>query len=171
MNMKRFLLAAILVLQALDVLTTNHVLALGGHEGNPIVQAGQAYLGAFWWLPKLAMAVVLIPVMDRWPVRKVVPIACLLSAVVINNLVQGDLVMNNNNTVGYAVKVNGQINVRSVGPHPRSAMVNWLITDCQVALSNAMSDGDIKAIFDHYAGRIHARCVPISILEVVEAMA
>ncbi len=66
---------------------------------------------------------------------------------------------------GYAIKVGDQIHVRSVGPHPRSAMVNWLMMDCQVVISSAWSDPDIKAIFEHYAARHHAECVKVTIEE------
>jgi hypothetical protein len=43
-------------LQIGDIVTTNHALALPGvWEANPLMAWSQAQLGAFWWLPKLAV--------------------------------------------------------------------------------------------------------------------
>jgi hypothetical protein len=42
-------------LQIADVVTTNYALTNPGNwEANPIMQLSQAYLGAAWWLPKVA---------------------------------------------------------------------------------------------------------------------
>jgi hypothetical protein len=46
----------IIALQILDVLTTGTILALGGHETNPIIGAVMGFLGPVWWLPKLVLA-------------------------------------------------------------------------------------------------------------------
>ena len=59
-------------LQIADIVTTNHALALPGvWEANPLMAWSQAQLGAFWWLPKLAVAGYLslsAPFMRRrWP--------------------------------------------------------------------------------------------------------
>jgi hypothetical protein len=66
------LLILFILLQVADVLTTNVGLALAGNsEGNPLMAAYQAGLGAMWWLPKIAvigLAWVLQPLMRRqWP--------------------------------------------------------------------------------------------------------
>jgi hypothetical protein len=66
------LLILFILLQVADVLTTNAGLALAGNsEGNPLMAAYQAGLGAMWWLPKvtvIGLAWVLQPLMRRqWP--------------------------------------------------------------------------------------------------------
>jgi hypothetical protein len=66
------LLIFFVVLQVADVVTTNSALALPGNaEGNPLMAAYQANLGAAWWAPKVAvigLAWVLQPLMRRqWP--------------------------------------------------------------------------------------------------------
>jgi hypothetical protein len=49
------LLAVFVALQAADVVTTNHALAVSGNwEANPIMASYQADWGAMWWLPKAA---------------------------------------------------------------------------------------------------------------------
>ena len=47
---------AIAVGQALDVSTTNTVLASGGTELNPLMRLSMVELGSLWWLPKAATA-------------------------------------------------------------------------------------------------------------------
>jgi len=66
------LLILFVVLQVADVITTNIALALPGNvEGNALMAAYQANLGAAWWLPKVAvvgLAWFLQPLMRRqWP--------------------------------------------------------------------------------------------------------
>jgi succinate dehydrogenase hydrophobic anchor subunit len=51
---------AIAVGQALDVSTTNTVLASGGTELNPLMRMSMAELGSLWWLPKAATAVFIL---------------------------------------------------------------------------------------------------------------
>jgi hypothetical protein len=48
--------------QFIDVWTTNRALAAtnGGHEENPIMAFAMADLGHFWWLPKVALAVLFL---------------------------------------------------------------------------------------------------------------
>jgi len=52
-------------LQIADVVTTNYALAVPGNwEANPIMRLSQDYLGAGWWLPKvaaIAFAAVVVP--------------------------------------------------------------------------------------------------------------
>jgi hypothetical protein len=52
----RLLLILFAGLQAADVVTTNHALAIPGiSEANPLMALSQAHLGAAWWLPKVAV--------------------------------------------------------------------------------------------------------------------
>ena len=51
---------AIAIGQALDVSTTNRVLASGGTELNPLMRISMAELGSLWWLPKAATAVFIL---------------------------------------------------------------------------------------------------------------
>ena len=53
---KQTLLLAFVLLQLLDVFTTNRVLAAGGFEANPLMADVMARLGSLWWMPKLAIA-------------------------------------------------------------------------------------------------------------------
>jgi hypothetical protein len=46
---------AVLVLQLLDVWTTNTILAAGGRERNPLVRWCMARFGRWWWGPKLVL--------------------------------------------------------------------------------------------------------------------
>ena len=49
--------AIIVVLQVIDCITTTTILAMpGGVETNPLMAWCMDYLGAWWWLPKIAIA-------------------------------------------------------------------------------------------------------------------
>ncbi len=59
-------------LQLADVVTTNSALALPGNwEANPLMALSQVHLGAVWWVPKAAAALLiclLAPLTRRrWP--------------------------------------------------------------------------------------------------------
>jgi hypothetical protein len=68
------LILAVAAAQGLDILTTNAALAAqpGAFESNPIEAFLMAHLGAAWWLPKAAVALVLLHQavtldhMNRW---------------------------------------------------------------------------------------------------------
>ena len=69
----RILWISFIGLQIADVVTTNYALAVPGNwEANPIMRASQAYLGAAWWLPKVAaigLGAVAVPRRLRpWPI-------------------------------------------------------------------------------------------------------
>ena len=49
---------AMLVVQLLDVLTTNRILAGGGRELNPVMRLFMRLGGRWWWVPKLAVAII-----------------------------------------------------------------------------------------------------------------
>lgn len=85
---KPTLLLLFAVLQILDVISTNRVLAAGGWEANPAMVAAQAHLGAWWWLPKLTGMGVVALVMARWPLRFVAIATGVMGLVVVNNLSQ-----------------------------------------------------------------------------------
>ena len=68
----RLWLALFVALQIADILTTNHALARPGvWEANPLMAWSQAELGAFWWVPKLAVVAYLSLsasfLRRRWP--------------------------------------------------------------------------------------------------------
>jgi hypothetical protein len=68
----RALLILFATLQLADIATTNRALASpGNYEVNPLMASLQAQLGAAWWLPKLAVVLLvclLAPLMRRrWP--------------------------------------------------------------------------------------------------------
>jgi hypothetical protein len=53
--------AIIVVLQVMDCITTTRILAMpGGVETNPLMAWCIDYLGAWWWLPKIAIAAVFV---------------------------------------------------------------------------------------------------------------
>ncbi len=81
-------LITFVALNVFDVLTTNHVLAKGGWEANPLMAFDQAALGGMWWLPKLALMIACAVAMSRWPLRYVMPVVGLMAVVVLNNAVQ-----------------------------------------------------------------------------------
>lgn len=67
------LLILFVELQIVDILTTNHALALPGvWELNPLMAISQAKLGAAWWVPKLAVVAYLCLAATfmrrRWPI-------------------------------------------------------------------------------------------------------
>jgi len=77
-------------LQLADIVTTNSALALPGNwEANPLMALSQAHLGAVWWAPKAAAALLiclLAPLTRRrWPMVFAVAYFCLI---VSGNLVE-----------------------------------------------------------------------------------
>ena len=93
MSAKIALISAFVVLQVADVLTTQHVLAAGGFEANPLVAWAIEHRGAWWPLIKLAPMALVAVVMTRWRPRYIAPAVALMAAMVASNAVQG------NNTV------------------------------------------------------------------------
>ena len=71
------LLILFIALQVGDVVTTNYALAVpGSWEINPLMKFAQAYLGASWWIPKIAAAglaaAVVLHIRNQWPLACVV---------------------------------------------------------------------------------------------------
>ncbi len=50
------LVSLLMLLQVLDVVSTNRVLSRGGREFNPIIVWIMQRMGRAWWMPKLAVA-------------------------------------------------------------------------------------------------------------------
>ena len=48
---------------------------------------------------------------------------------------------------GWAVIEYGEINVRSISPTRRAAIVNWLCTEASAVLSNAATDIEIEELW------------------------
>ena len=74
------------ILQVVDVLATQRVLARGGWEGNPLQELAQTHLGSMWWAPKLMLMLGCMFVMAKWKPRYVMPFVALMAVVVGNNL-------------------------------------------------------------------------------------
>lgn len=49
------LVSLLMLLQLLDVMSTNRVLARGGREANPLVWWTMQRMGRAWWMPKFAV--------------------------------------------------------------------------------------------------------------------
>ena len=90
MSAKIALISAFVALQVADVLTTQHVLAAGGFEANPLVAWAMDHCGAWWPLAKLAPMALVTMVMTRWRPRYIVPGVALMAAMVANNALQGN---------------------------------------------------------------------------------
>ena len=82
---KAALIAAFAVLQVLDVITTNRVLANGGWEGNPLGALAIAFFGGYWAVPKLALVALCATFMVRWKPKHIAPLVILMGIVVANN--------------------------------------------------------------------------------------
>ena len=90
--MKQLTLAAMFFkLELADVITTNLALAQGNHEFNPLMLAEMHNLGACYFVPKLAIALIIAAMIWRFPPTKlyrylVSALLLLCSAIVVNNL-------------------------------------------------------------------------------------
>lgn len=62
---------------------------------------------------------------------------------------------------------NGTINVRTVSPTRRAAIVNWLCTERGMLATHIATDSSIEAAWVHHRG--DAEAVPTLIVEDVEA--
>jgi hypothetical protein len=67
---------------------------------------------------------------------------------------------------GYAAVDSTGINVATVSPHPRGAMVNWLYVVPRVVISNSTSDQEIAASFERWSKTHGARIAEVIITEV-----
>ena len=85
MKIKITLLMAFVMLQVLDVVTTQHVLAHGGFEANPVGVWTMATFGAYWPVPKLALMGLVALVLTRYRALDIAPFVVLMGIVVANN--------------------------------------------------------------------------------------
>lgn len=67
---------------------------------------------------------------------------------------------------GFAIVIDGKIDMRTVFPHARGAVVNWLVTD-GVLIIKGMSDEDIFALWDQSRG--DAMVQPVKVTVVLSA--
>ena len=67
-------------------------------------------------------------------------------------------------TEAHAVKADGVIDVRTVGPSPRSAKINW-IWNLGVFVSNDMTDEVIEDAWNRLSRSAGAECVRVSVIE------
>ncbi len=85
----RILSLFLVVVAGLDVISTNAALAAGHMEGNPVLRAIQADLGAWWSIPKIGVHLILGLLILWHPSLRMVSMACLVVvgyiAIIINN--------------------------------------------------------------------------------------
>jgi hypothetical protein len=67
------------------------------------------------------------------------------------------------NARGFAVVIRGQIDVRTVSPYIRGAVINWLVVSAGQTISNSMSDDQIFAIWDVHRFEASAAVRPVRI--------
>jgi hypothetical protein len=65
---------------------------------------------------------------------------------------------------GWAVTVNGRINLRTVSDTRRSAMVNFLHTKVR-PIRNSMTNAEIEAIWERVHKAAHAKVVEVYVVE------
>ena len=92
MLVSRISLGKILLLQFLDVVSTNEALARGSREMNPLMALAQNELGAAWWLPKLAVSLLILVLAlmvlkrkGQLPHKSLAAVAVFYTLVVLNN--------------------------------------------------------------------------------------
>jgi hypothetical protein len=83
---KAILFATFCILQVLDVITTNRVLANGGWEANPFQIWSMAHFGSYWPIPKFALMALCAIWMVRWNTKSVAPLVGFVGVVVANNV-------------------------------------------------------------------------------------
>ncbi len=88
-TMARILSFLFVVVAGFDVISTNAALAAGHVEGNPVLRAIQADLGAWWSIPKIGVHLILGLLILWHPSLRMVSMACLVIvgyiAIIINN--------------------------------------------------------------------------------------
>jgi hypothetical protein len=60
-----YLLLAFVILNALDIVTTNAVLRNGGHESNPLTAGLMKVFRGAWGIPKMAITVVIVIILGK----------------------------------------------------------------------------------------------------------
>lgn len=69
-------------------------------------------------------------------------------------------------TIGFAIKQNDSINVRTVSPTVQAAWINWLVVECGMLVRAHDTSEGIKAAYDHLAAERGAICVQVEIREM-----
>lgn len=72
----------------------------------------------------------------------------------------------NRQAMGFAVIDSAGINVASVSPQERGAMVNWLVVCARVPIHDSTSDLEIEASFRRYGTTHQARVTAVLITEM-----
>lgn len=65
---------------------------------------------------------------------------------------------------GFAVVMDGKIDMRTVYPHVRGAIVNWLGTTGGVTVTNHTSDNHIFALWDQRRGDAQVQAVKVTVV-------
>ena len=82
------LLTTLVVLQILDIVTTNCVISKGGFEANPLIALYMTNWGRFYWVPKIVIVLGVIPLLWRFHSRKPAWfVVTLYTLTMLNNLV------------------------------------------------------------------------------------
>lgn len=86
--MQKILIAAAVIAQAADIITTQAVLGAGGWEANPLMAWAQGSLGGAWIVPKLAVLALMVWVMKRrWKPRAAAAVVTLAMLPPVSNVV------------------------------------------------------------------------------------
>lgn len=64
---------------------------------------------------------------------------------------------------GYAVVQNGIINIKTVSPSRRAAIVNWLIVEHSIRIFQWTTDKDIETLWEHNRGCATVNTVKITL--------
>lgn len=67
---------------------------------------------------------------------------------------------------GWAIVANGEINVATVSPTRRGALVNWLVVSARVPVFNDHSDAQIESMWDERRFDACARVTDVQIEEL-----
>lgn len=72
-----------------------------------------------------------------------------------------------NTAQGFAVADDTGILVKTVSPTRRAAIVNWLITECGVMVSNSFTEGEVERLFStHQQEKPGAEVIEVEIMQV-----
>lgn len=64
--------------------------------------------------------------------------------------------------IGFAAIDGGQINIKTVSDTRRAAMINWLVTERNVMIYNAMTDEHVERLWFHFRGTADIEYVTIT---------
>jgi len=69
-------------------------------------------------------------------------------------------------TTGYAIKQGGCINVATISSTERAAIVNWLVVECKLLITNSARDDQIQHAWEHLSQERGATCIKVKIEEI-----